>query len=180
MQLWSQVGGRIGFAHIGGPFPRSSPEVASQLANVYRSSLLDFEEHWYQALRPEDPTALLPLPKHLQDLHPGIEKLAVMSVAVSQLPLEHRHQAVRQSRHSTTLSQTATHGQHDVQSQQAAFSTQPMGADAPNLRLRHQFQLQAQERHRHINMIRQQPQLLRVPAGELRKMGWGEQEVRLL
>lgn len=92
MQLWTAVGGKVGFPYFSGPYLRSSPEVSQQLANVYKSSLVDFEEHWYQALRPQDPTALLPLPKNLQHLHAAIEKLAVMPITAPQSSQQQQQQ----------------------------------------------------------------------------------------
>lgn len=176
--MWSSVGGKAGFLYFSDPYlyPRSSPHVSTQLADIYKTNLADFEDYWLQNYGPQDPGALLPLPKDLQHLHAAIESWSLMPL---QPPLPVPPQpADNPAQRGPTPSQSVAQVQPAVQQQQQLIvRTQPSGTPAPQV-------LQAQQlnmKHalNNLELIRQNPELLKVSPEELKKLGWPEQRVSI-
>ncbi|KAG9006693.1 hypothetical protein FRB94_014150 [Tulasnella sp. JGI-2019a] len=74
--MWEVIGAEIGFAISDGQgryFPM--PHIAEQLPGIYERSLLRFEKYWHHRFRQQDPTGPIPLPEHLQHIHPHMQNL---------------------------------------------------------------------------------------------------------
>ncbi|KAG9033074.1 hypothetical protein FRB95_000578 [Tulasnella sp. JGI-2019a] len=125
---WGLIGANIGFPHYGGqngePM-QAAPNVTEQLAKIYERLLLRFEQHWYHSLRQQDPMAPIPLPKHLQHLHPRLQNILNPKGSAAGASHQHQQQTQPQPQQATTqMPQQITAAQQQTLLQRMAQAQQ--------------------------------------------------------